>query len=267
MFGLRKWLRQRRAAAISVAAEQWARVELRLPFLAHLDAEERRRLREMALEFLSEKQMSGAQGLALHADMQLSIALQACLPVLNLGLDWYRGWLGIVVYPGDFVIPREEMDEYGVVHAFDDAVLGEAWEHGPVLLSWFEDDAPGDEADEADEADGGNALDGINVVIHEFAHKLDMRNGIADGLPPLHEGMSRGTWRGAFEPAYADFCARVDAGEETALDPYAAEAPAEFFAVLSEAFFQTPQLLHEEYPAVYDQLRLFYRQDPLTRVG
>ncbi len=252
MLGLRKWLQRRRAAAISVAPEQWARVEGRLPFLARLDAEERRRLRDMALEFLSEKQMCGAQGLALHADMQLSIALQACLPVLNLGLDWYRGWLGIVVYPGDFVIPRAEMDEYGVVHEFDDAVLGEAWEHGPVLLSWFEET---------------EALDGISIVIHEFAHKLDMRNGIADGLPPLHEDMSRRAWRGAFEPAYADFRARVDAGEDTALDPYAADAPAEFFAVMSEAFFETPQLLHDEYPAVHDQLRLFYRQDPLARVG
>ncbi len=249
MSSISNWLRQRKVAAIKIEPGQWQRVEARLPLLDHLTIDDRQRLRIMALEFLVEKQMSGAQGLALHADMQLSIALQACLPVLNLGLDWYSGWLGIVVYPGDFVIQREETDECGVVHAFTDTVLGEAWENGPVLLSWFDD-----------ATDTG----GINIVIHEFAHKLDMKNGIADGLPPLHEGMTRRAWCAAFEPAYTDFCARVDAGKDTALDPYAAAAPAEFFAVMSETFFEIPQLLHNEYPAVFDQLRLFFRQNPLS---
>ncbi len=245
---LREWLRRRKAAAIVVTPEQWMRSEARLPFLSHLDTAELQRLRELALEFLTEKQMSGARGLALHPDMQLSIALQACLLVLNLGLDWYRGWVGVVVYPGDFLIPRQEMDEDGIVHEFADAVLGEAWLGGPVLVSWHENQED---------------ADGINVVIHEFAHKIDMRNGMADGLPPLHENMSRRTWSETFAAAYADFCARVDDGEDTALDPYAADAPAEFFAVMSEAFFETPQLLHDEYPAVFQQLKLFYRQDPL----
>lgn len=246
---LRKWLRRRKAAQISVAvtAQQWAQSEAKLPFLTHLNKDERQRLRELALEFLAEKQMSGAQGLELNPGMQLSIALQACLLVLKLGLDWYRGWVGIIVYPGDFVISRREIDMHGVVHEFNDAVMGEAWERGPVLLSWH--DRPED-------------ADGINVVIHEFAHKLDMRNGITDGLPPMHEGMSRHAWRAAFESAYADFCARVDAGANTALNPYGAEAPAEFFAVMSEAFFEIPQLLHKEYPAVHEQLCLFYRQTP-----
>ena len=134
------------------------------------------------------------------------------------------------------------------MHEFDDQVAGEAWEGGPVLLSWF---------------DRPEAADGMNVVIHEFAHKLDMLNGPPDGLPPLHEGMKRQAWIDAFEPAYADFCARVDDGEETWIDPYAAEHPAEFFAVTSEVFFEAPDLLRHEYPAVYEQLRQFYRQDPL----
>jgi Mlc titration factor MtfA (ptsG expression regulator) len=247
---LREWLRRRNAAiiALDVTPEQWAQSEERLPFLAHLDDAERQHLRELSLEFLAEKQMSGARGLELNLDMQLSIALQACLLVLKLGLDWYRGWIGIIVYPGDFVIPRQEMDEDGVVHEFDDNVMGEAWLGGPVLLSWHET---------PEEADG------INVVIHEFAHKLDMKNGIPDGLPPLHEGMSRRDWSEAFSAAYDNFCIRVDGGEDTPLDPYAADAPAEFFAVMSEAFFETPRLLHDEYPAVFEQLRLFYRQDPL----
>ncbi|MBI4985657.1 MAG: zinc-dependent peptidase [Rhodocyclales bacterium] len=243
----RDWRRRRALARIRVDAAQWQRVESQLPFLNHLAAAERARLRELAREFVATKEWSGARGLLLTADMQLAIALQACLLVLNLGLDWYRGWLGIVVYPGDFVIPRQLMDADGVVHEYDDEVLGEAWEGGPVLVSWF--DEPG-------------ATAGINVVIHEFAHKLDMSNGEVDGLPALHAGMSKPAWRAAFEPAYADFCRRVDAGEETPLDPYGAEHPAEFFAVMSEAFFETPQLLRAQYPSVYHQLQLFYRQDP-----
>lgn len=243
----RQWRRQRALAKVRIAEQQWQRVEARLPFLRHLTPDDRERLRELAREFVATKEWSGARGLALSADIQLAIALQACLPVLNLGLDWYRGWLGVVVYPGDFVIPRQAMDDAGVVHEYDDEVLGEAWEGGPVLVSWF--DAPADSA-------------GINVVIHEFAHKLDMTNGTVDGVPALHQGMTRQAWSAAFEPAYEDFCRRVDGGEDTLLDPYAAEHPAEFFAVMSEAFFETPQLLRDEYPAVYHQLELFYRQHP-----
>ena len=187
-----------------VGAAQWARVEAGLPFLDYLAADDRARLRAMALEFIARKEWHGARGIRLTPDIQLCIGLQACLPVLNLGLDSYRGWVGVIVYPGDFVIPRRLMSEDGVVHEFDDQVAGEAWEGGPVLLSWF--DHPED-------------ADGMNVVIHEFAHKLDMLNGVPDGLPPLHESMSRQAWHDAFEPAYADFCARVDDGEQTWIDP------------------------------------------------
>ncbi len=247
---LRNWLKQKALERVQVSEEQWAAAEARLPFLGHLDAKRRQRLRDLAREFLATKEWSAAQGLTLTPEIQLSIALQACLLVLELGLEHYRGWVGIVVYPGDFVIPRRIMDEDGVVHEYDDPVLGEAWEGGPVLVSWF--DAPEDS-------------EGVNVVIHEFAHKLDMGNGEVDGLPALPSDMPRRDWAAAFEPAYEDFCARVDAGEETALDPYAAEHPSEFFAVMSEAFFETPEILADEYPAVYEQLSRFYRQDPLSR--
>jgi Mlc titration factor MtfA (ptsG expression regulator) len=244
---LSDWRRRRALDRIRIADEQWRRVEARLPFLAFLGADDRLRLRELAREFIATKEWSGARGLDLTADIQLSIALQACLPVLNLGLAWYGGWVGVVIYPGDFVIPRRVMDEAGVVHEYDDEVLGEAWEGGPVLVSWFEE---------------ASQPEGINIVIHEFAHKLDMTNGEVDGLPALHEGMSRAEWTAAFEPAYDDFCGRVDAGEETPLDPYGAEHPGEFFAVMSEAFFAEPAALLKEYPPVYEQLKRFYRQDP-----
>ncbi len=236
-----------RGAGPTVAETEWQEAESGLPFLAHLAPDEQLLLRSMALQLIIEKEWHGAQGLVLGKAIQLSIALQACLPVLKLGLDWYQGWLGIIVYPGDFVIPRQIIDDDGIVHEYDDTVLGEAWEGGPVLLSWF---------DEGDDADG------INVVIHEFAHKLDMRNGQPDGLPPLHPGMSRCAWIDAFTPALENFRFRVDGHENTLLDPYGAESPAEFFAVMSEAFFETPDLLHQQYPEVYGQLRLFYRQEP-----
>ncbi len=244
---LKDWWRRRSDTPVEISEVQWARVESRLPFLDYLSDKDRERLRAMAIEFLGEKEFAGAQGFEPGDDVRLAVALQACLPVLNLGLEWYSGWLGIVIYPGDFVIPRREMDEDGVVHEYDDPVAGEAWQGGPVILSWF--DTPDD-------------AEGMNVVIHEFAHKLDMRNGDADGIPPLPHDMGRRDWTAVFRDGYADFCRRVDSGEETALDPYASEHPAEFFAVMSEAFFETPALLRSEYPQVYDQLRLFYRQDP-----
>jgi MtfA peptidase len=236
------------AEANPVSEPQWQAAESRLPFLSHLSAEDRQRLRRLALAFIRSKSWQGAQGLAVTLEMQLEIALQACLLILKRPPGEYDGWVEIVLYPGDFLIPRQEMDEAGVVHEYDDAVLGEAWDGGPVLLSWREEH--------------GAADDGINVVLHEFAHKLDMASGEADGVPPLPDAAARRRWIAAFEPAYLDFCERVDRGEGTAIDPYAATAPAEFFAVLSEVFFEAPSLLRREYPAVYAELAGFYGQTP-----
>ncbi|GAB4169323.1 MAG: zinc-dependent peptidase [Rhodocyclaceae bacterium] len=241
---LRRWRRARAASRMRVPEAMWRAVEAGLPFLDYLPAADRPRLRLLALEFLAAKEMTGARGVELTGEARLGIALQACLPILNLGLASYEGWVGIVVYPGDFRIPRRLTDEQGIVHEYDEAALGEAWEGGPVLVSW------------------GQGAGGVNVVIHEFAHKLDMANGATDGMPPLHAGMSREAWAKAFRDAYAEFCRFVDEGGDPWLDPYAAESPSEFFAVASEAFFETPGLLREDMPAVYEQMRLFYRQDP-----
>ena len=107
---------------------------------------------------------------------------------------------------------------------------------------------------------------GYNVVIHEFAHKLDMLNGEADGMPALHSGMTPAAWDEVFMTAYEDFCRRIDSGEETVIDPYASDDPAEFFAVLSENFFELPDIVNREYPSLYALLRSYYRQDPLGRL-
>ena len=243
--------RQRILEQAPLADREWRRACAALPFLGGLSAEELARLRELVVLFLDEKEMSGAAGLALTNGIRLSIAIQACLPVLNLGLEYYEGWVGIVVYPGEFVAQRSEHDEDGVVHEYEEAITGEAWSDGPVLLSW---------------EDAAQSGEGYNVVIHEFAHKLDMLNGNADGMPPLHAGMDRRDWHHALATAYDDFCRRVDSGEDTAIDPYAAEAPGEFFAVMSEAFFEIPDLVRDEYPLLYAQFRQFYRQDPAARL-
>jgi len=202
--------------------------------------------------FLHEKQFSAAGGLVLTDEMRVMMAAQACVLILNLDLDYYDDWVEIIVYPDEFVPEHEYMDEAGIVHRVRAPLSGESWPHGPVILSWAD-------------AAGGEAAHGCSVVIHEFAHKLDMCNGEANGFPPLHADMRRSAWSTAFSAAYEDFCARVDAGEDTAIDPYAAENPAEFFAVMSEVFFTAPHTVQKTYPAVYRQLALFYRQDPLVR--
>lgn len=249
---LRRCFRRQAGAPAPVLAPDaalWHEVERTLPFLDFLEAADRVRLRSLARAFLATKRFHGAHGLPLDDRMLLSIALQACLPVLRSGLDAYRGWAGVIVYPGDFVVPRQEVDEAGIVHEYEEVVLGEAWQGGPVLIAWFErDELP----------------DGVNVVIHEFAHKLDMENGGADGFPCLPADMSRRRWAEAFSSAYAHFQAALDRGEETLLDPYGGEDPGEFFAVASEAFFEWPCALQADHPAVYAQLAQLYGVDPAT---
>ena len=241
---LTNWRRQRVLRKHRIEEALWCEATSRLRFIPQTP-----KLRSLALLFLAEKQFSGTHGLEVTDEMRVSIAAQACLPVLELGLDWYAGFSGIVVYPGDFRVRRSETDEDGVGHEWDDELAGEAMPGGPVVLSW---DATANDA-------------GMNVVIHEFAHKLDMLNGAADGLPPLHAAMDRAAWARAFEEAYQGFCDAVERGKETWLDPYAAEHASEFFAVISEAFFEDPAETRRRYPDVYDQLKLFYLQDPLSR--
>lgn len=226
---------------------------LSLPVFDGLAADEAERLRELAGELIADKHFSGAAGHAVDAAMATRIAAFAVLPVLNIGYSWYRGWNEVVVYPAEFVPEREVVDDFGVVHRVRQPLSGEAWEGGPLVLSW----------DDVLHSGGG---EGYNVVIHEFAHKLDMKNGAVDGLPAMHSGLKADEWGRVFKRAYDHFCWRVDRGEETVIDPYASESPAEFFAVLSEAFFEMPDVLHDEYPAVYELLMRFYKQDPLARL-
>jgi MtfA peptidase len=250
----REWRRKRWLRRFPLSDALWVRATERLPILQGYDETSLKHLRELTTIFLREKDFTATHDLVLTEAMRVRIAIQACVPVLNLGLDWYRGWQTLVIYPGRFRHRRRETDDDGLVHEWDQIMSGEAWEQGPVILSWADVTASG-------------RHQGYNVVIHELAHKLDMLNGAPDGFPPLHQGMDSRVWTAAFTEAFADLKGRLDAGIETPVDPYAAEEPGEFFAVLSEYFFELPGTLDQAWPGVYAQLRDFYRQDPLRRAA
>lgn len=264
---LTRWLgKRRRDRALRshpIPDALWHDTVESLPFLAYLAPADLDRLRELTSLFLAEKSFSTAHGLELTDAMIVGIAVQACLPVLNLDLSLYAGWVGIVVYPGEFVIRKTVQDDDGVVHEVEQDASGEAWEGGPVILSW-------------EDAQMTDARDAYNVVIHEFAHKIDMLNGAADGYPPLFRRwhaphLDAQAWSDVFDHAYDQFCARVDAVPDRAwarferdslIDPYAADHPSEFFAVCSEALFVQPRAFEAEFPELYRLLARYYRQDP-----
>ena len=253
---LSRWRQRRILRHAAIPDVLWREAVGQRPFLAIYDDGELERLREKVVLFLHAKGIVGARGHEVTPLQRVVIAIEACVLVLELDFAYYDGFENVIVYPGEFVPDWEWEDEAGVVHRNDGPLAGEAMPGGPVVLSW------------PDVAAGADwASTGMNLVIHEFAHKIDMRNGEADGCPPLPAGMSPGVWRETLAEAYDDFCARVDDGEDTAMDPYAAESPAEFFAVLSEVFFADPLLLRREYPRVYEQCVAFYRQDPAARAG
>lgn len=266
-----------RSTAVAIPDALWTATVAALPCVAALAAEETERLRGLAGRLLAEKEMAAAGELELTAAMQVNIAVQACLPILNLGLEWYRGWSSIVVYPGEFLVPRSVADDDGVVHEYVEPITGEAWDGGPLLLSW--EDA------QRHTTEAGSAY---SVVIHEFVHKIDLLDGAADGCPPfsreLHPTLEPRAWMEALGDTFERFLAELDLIESELpegldpdsedadpyyahlpFDPYAARDEAEFFAVTSEAFFVAPEALQRAFPEWYALLAAFFRQDPLAR--
>jgi Mlc titration factor MtfA (ptsG expression regulator) len=265
MFGkLARWRRRRLLEKYAFPDSAWSAALAPFRFFDRLDAPENQRLRELVSLFCAEKEFAGAGGYQVTLQTQLMIAAQACLPILNLDLSFYGGWSGIVVYPGEMVARRNVVDEAGVVHEYDEVIAGEAMPGGPVLLSW----------EDVTQA-GAEDAPGYNVVIHEFAHKIDMLSGEASGAPPLlakfHAGLTRAEWQATMRHAYDEFCAQVGRWEARGereqdaplLDPYAAEHPSEFFAVVSETFFTRPDDVIGEFPDLYRLLSRYYRQEPL----
>ncbi len=247
MFSMIKdWREQRILENSEYTTADWMQAAKRIVILDRLNEEERTRLFELATLFLDDKSINGAQGFEITDTVRQSIALQASLPILNLGLEWYKGWSSIIIYPGSYRSETTTVDEFGIVHEGTQHRSGEAWLRGPVILSWKD-------------AKHSGERDGHNVVIHEFVHKLDMLNGSANGFPPLQPDMDANRWTEIMSRDFEDFQKHRKSG----LDRYGATNPAEFFAVLSEVFFETPQKLVDAYPDIYEIMVKFFRQIPM----
>ncbi len=264
---LARWLRRTVRPPRPIPGGLWQATLAHYPFLARLTADEQARLLRLATHFLTHKEFSGAHGLVVTDAMAVAVAAQACLPLLHLGpvgtpeaaLVWYADFVGIVMHPADAVARRRVMDDAGVVHHYDEVLAGEAMEHGPVMLSW------------PAVLDTGT---GTSVVIHEFVHKMDMQAGGAHGAPPLPRGFmgarnareAAARWAATWAPAYEHFREQVIRAErfgepEPWLDPYAASAPEEFFAVACEAHFVEPERFAREFPPLSQALREFFKQN------
>lgn len=256
------WLRRLRGAfdpPPRIGDAEWDALIARSALFQRLDDAGRGRLRALCEQFLARKVFSGAAGHALNDADRLAIAALACLPVLHLGFDHLSGWREVIVYPGEFRVRRTHEDEHsGIVTEGDDDLIGEAWEHGPVILSW---------ADIA--TDLAHPFDGFNVVVHEIAHKLDAGDGAMNGTPALPPSIPRREWIDTMQAAYDAFVRRVERGRDTEIDPYAAESPDEYFAVLSELHFSDPATLARAEPAVAALLARLYggaaRSDTVAR--
>lgn len=246
---IRNWRVRRIVNRHPIAESLWQDALQRCASARRLGASDQATLRVLATLFLERKSLEPTQGLELDDADRVLLAAHACVPILKLGLDWYDGWHSVIVYPDAFIPRRMHTDAAGVVHQTDTALAGEAWGRGPVILSW------------ADVLHAGKKP-GHNVVIHEMAHKLDMLNGDANGFPPLHRRMDRRVWTQVFSSAWDRLRDDQRKGLPLPIDPYALEAPAEFFAVVSEQFFEEPAALRQHLPEVYRQLELFYRQHP-----
>jgi len=235
--------------------DSWEAVTGRLSLLQGLTAVEKAHLRELSTLFLHDKRIFGAQGFEVTEAMRIQVAATACLPILHMGIRLFSAWSDVVIYAEAFRVRRDEIDEMGIVHQQDQVLSGEAWSRGPVILSWYDI-----------EQDTQRGHMGHNVIIHEIAHKLDMLDGSANGIPPLHVAMPVPPWTETFSSAYALLNESLDQHQPVSVDPYAATNPAEFFAVFSEYFFCAPDILHTHFSDVYRQLQLYYRQDPLSRM-
>lgn len=247
-----RWLRRRIAGPEPIPDPDWQAARAAIGLLDGLDEPALARLRALAARFLHDKHIVGAHDLALGGHDRLVIATLACLPVVSLGYEWLAGWRQVIVYGDAFRVRREwHDDESGVVSEADDWLAGEAWQHGPLVLSL---------ADIQADLDDPHA--GFNLVAHEVAHKLDMLDGHSDGVPPLPDRDRHRRWLATFQAAFDALRAQVDAGRETFLDPYAAEAPDEFFAVASEAYFSCPRALAQAHPDLHAELRAFYGVEP-----
>jgi len=258
LLGQPAWSAWRRRKLQKVAfPAAWRKVlQRRVPLVRRLPPNLQLQLKKHMQVFIAEKAFIGCAGLRITEEMRVVIAAQACLLILNRSTDYFRNVRQILVYPGAFVVNRSTTDGAGVLQENRMALSGESWSQGQVILSW-QDTLEG----------AANASDGRNVVIHEFAHQLDQENGAPQGAPPpalgdTHYDAER--WARVFKAAFGQLQAEARFRHEGLLNHYGAQDPAEFFAVVSEEFFERPVALAQEYPALYAELSGYYRVDPLN---
>jgi Mlc titration factor MtfA (ptsG expression regulator) len=221
-----------------------------VPYSRKLDDRDRNELEGLVRIFLAEKSFEGCGGLELTEEIKVTIAAQACLLLLHHENDMYPGVEAILVYPAAYRAPIRR-SESGVVIEGEQARLGESWVRGVVVLAW-------------DHVKSGalQPADGQNVVLHEFAHQLDAENGSMDGAPDLGARARYTTWAHVLGDEFGELSRRLHEGLRSDIDPYGATNPAEFFAVVTEMFFEKPRALKQRHAALYEELATFYKQDP-----
>lgn len=256
IFSWLKRRRRRRLLAQPFPAGWLRHLQANLPCYAQLTPDEQRRLQGLVQVFIAERNWEGCGGLVLTDEMRVTIAGAACVLLLGLARhDYFARVLSVLVYPGGFVAPvREPLSDqpFGDVYLHDEEDrLGEASPDGAVVLAW-------DEVQWESRHPGS----GHNLVWHEFAHQLDMQNRAADGVPPLGEPALAARWQEVMSREYRRLASAERRRRRTLLDPYGAQDEAEFFAVVTECFFDRPSALAAEHPELYDVLRAYYGQDP-----
>ena len=250
MFGLKK--RRRKKIGVQPFPSDWLPiVEKNIPRFQSLPAKDRRELLKDILIFLAEKNFEGCGGLSLTDEIRVTIAAQACLLLLHRKNDDYPRLQSILVYPHAYRVDGKKVSSGGFIREGPEIRAGESWSSGAVVLSW--DDVKKSASD---------LRDGHNVVLHEFAHQLDQEDGVADGIPVLGERSRYTAWARVLGREYRELVSEIEKGHRTDIDPYGALSPAEFFAVVTECFFEKPAALRRRHPELYQELRLFYRQDP-----
>lgn len=225
----------------------------RVPYVRAMPADLQLQLKRHIQVFLAEKAFIGCDGLEITDEIRVTIAAQACLLLLNRPRGYYPNLRQILVYPGGFRVQRAHTDETGIAHQGHQALSGESWSQGQVILSW-QDTVAG----------AAEPYDGQNVVIHEFAHQLDQETGVANGAPVLARREQYARWSQVLGAEFNTLQARAAHSHNSLFSDYGATDPAEFFAVISEVFFEQPQRMADEHPALYRELSQLYRLDPLS---
>lgn len=256
LIGVPLWKgRRREAQARGAVPGQWQEwLTLHLPVYRRMPRELQQRLQGLVRVFVNEKTFVGCNGVVVTDLMRVVVAAGACLLILNRPgvprAQLYDELYSILIYPTPFIVPHSMRNEHGLVTEERRVLSGQAWDSRRILLSWEDVEQ--------------SALAGHNVVLHEFAHYLDMEDESMDGAPGLGNAKAYGRWAEVFWAEYDQLRHMIATGQPTLIDPYGASAPAEFFAVVTEAFFQRSQELHAQHPALYGQLRSYYRLDPST---